>query len=271
MNPIIEKIISFLISAGGRIIAAILVLIIGHLIIKFITKLLTKLLTNSNIGKKSDLTVKKFLENFIKIALYCVLVVSVIAIVGIPMASIVAVLGSAGLAIGLALQGALGNIAGGIMLVIFKPFTIGDYIDAAGCSGTVDSINLFYTVIKTVDNKRITIPNSNISGSNITNYSCEDKRRVDIAFTVAYGSDMAKVKDIIIGVINKNELALKDPEPFVRISNHLDSAVEISTRTWCNSGDYWTVFFDITEGVNKAFGENDIEIPFPQMDVHVKQ
>lgn len=267
MNLIIEKILSFLVTAGGKIIAAILVLIIGHIIIKFTTKLIAK----SNIGKKADLTVKKFLENFIKVALYCVLIVSVIAIVGIPMASIVAVLGSAGLAIGLALQGALGNIAGGIMLVIFKPFTIGDYIDAAGCSGTVDSINLFYTVIKTVDNKRVTIPNSNISGANITNYSCEDKRRVDIAFTVAYGSDMTKVKSIILDVINKNELALKDPEPFVRISNHLDSAVEIATRTWCNSADYWTVFFDITEGVNKAFAENDIEIPFPQMDVHVKQ
>ena len=267
MNPIIEKILSFLVTAGGKLIAAILVLIIGHIIIKFITKLIA----NSNIGKKADLTVKKFLENFIKIALYCVLVVSVVAIVGIPLASIVAVLGSAGLAIGLALQGALGNIAGGIMLVIFKPFTIGDYVDAAGCSGTVDSINLFYTVIKTVDNKRVTIPNSNITGANITNYSCEDKRRVDIAFTVAYGSDMAKVKTIILDVINKNELALKDPEPFVRISNHLDSAVEITTRTWCNSADYWTVFFDITEGVNKAFAENNVEIPFPQMDVHVKQ
>ena len=267
MNPIIEKILSFLVTAGGKIIAAILVLIIGHIIIKFVTKLIAK----SNIGKKADLTVKKFLENFIKVALYCVLIVSVIAIVGIPMASIVAVLGSAGLAIGLALQGALGNIAGGIMRVIFKPFTIGDYVDAAGCSGTVDSINLFYTVIKTGDNKRVTIPNSNITGANVTNYSCEDKRRVDIAFTVAYGSDMAKVKAIIIDVINKNDLALKDPAPFVRISNHLDSAVEITTRTWCNSADYWTVFFDITEGINKAFAENDVEIPFPQMDVHVKQ
>jgi len=267
MNPIIEKIISFLVSVGGRIIAAILVLIVGHIIIKFISKAIAK----SNFSKKSDVTVKKFMDNFLKIALYCILIVSVIAIIGIPMASIVAVLGSAGLAIGLALQGALGNIAGGIMLVLFKPFQIGDFVDASGCSGVVDGINLFYTVIKTVDNKRITIPNSNITGANITNYSCEDTRRVDIAFTVAYGSDMTKVKEIILDVIDKNELALKDPEPFVRISNHLDSAVEISTRTWCKSGDYWTVFFDITEGVNKAFGENDIEIPFPQMDVHVKQ
>lgn len=267
MESIVEKIISFLITAGGKIIAAILVLIIGHLIIKYVTKSITK----SKFTAKTDITVKKFMDNFINIALYCVLIVSVIAIMGIPMASIVAVLGSAGLAIGLALQGALGNIAGGIMLIIFKPFCVGDFVDAAGCSGTVDSIGLFYTVIKTVDNKRITIPNSNVTGANITNYSCEDTRRVDIAFTVAYGSDMAKVKSVIFDVINNNDKAFKTPEPFIKISNHLDSAVEITTRTWCNSSDYWDVFFAITEGVNKAFTENNIEIPFPQMDVHVKQ
>ncbi|MDD6189225.1 MAG: mechanosensitive ion channel [Clostridiales bacterium] len=267
MEAIIEKILSFLLSIGGKIIAAILVLIVGHLIIKYVTKLISK----SKINSKVDITVKKFMDNFINIALYCILIISVIAILGIPMASIVAVLGSAGLAIGLALQGALSNIAGGIMLIIFKPFAAGDYVDAGGCSGTVDSIGLFYTVIMTVDNKRITIPNSNITSGKVVNYSCEDNRRVDIAFTVAYGSDMAKVKSVILDVINSNDKALKTPEPFVRISNHLDSAVEISTRTWCRSADYWDVFFDITEGVNKAFEENGIQIPFPQMDVHVKQ
>jgi len=267
MEALIDKIIAFLVTAGGKIIAAILVLLVGHLVIKWVTKLIAK----SKIRKHTDITVKKFMDNFVKTALYVILIISVIAILGIPMASIVAVLGSAGLAIGLALQGALSNIAGGIMLIVFKPFAIGDYVDAAGCSGTVDNIGLFYTVIKTVDNKRITIPNSNITGANITNYSCEDKRRVDIAFTVAYGTDISKAKNVILDVINANELALNDPEPFIRISNHLDSSIEITTRTWCNSADYWTVFFDITEGVNKAFAENNIEIPFPQMDVHVKQ
>jgi len=267
METIIDKIVSFLVTAGGRIIAAVLLILVGHLIIKYVTKLISK----SKAGKYTDITVKKFMENFVKTALYCILVVSVIAILGIPMASIVAVLGSAGLAIGLALQGALGNIAGGIMLIIFKPFAIGDFVDAAGCSGVVDNIGLFYTVIKTGDNKRITIPNSNITGANITNYSCEDRRRVDVPFTVAYGTDINKAKSVILEVINHNEKALKEPEPFVRISKHLDSAIEITTRTWCSSADYWTVFFDITEGVNKAFVENNIEIPFPQMDVHVKQ
>lgn len=267
MNPIVEKILSFVVSVGERILAAILVLIIGHIIIKFASKAIG----NSNCIKKADVTIKKFLDNFLKIAFYSVLIISVIAIVGIPMASIVAVLGSAGLAIGLALQGALGNIAGGIMLIIFKPFSVGDFVDTASCSGVVDSINLFYTVIKTGDNKRITVPNSNITNANITNYTCEDKRRVDIAFTVAYGSDLTNVKNIILDVITKHEKALEDPAPFVRVSNHLDSAIEITTRTWCKSADYWTVFFDITEGVNKAFTENNIEIPFPQMDVHIKQ
>lgn len=267
MEAIIEKILSFLISAGGKILAAVLVLIIGHLVIKYVMKMLSK----SKLRARVDVTVKKYMDNFVKTALYCILVICVIAILGIPMASIVAVLGSAGLAIGLALQGALSNIAGGIMLIVFKPFAIGDYVDAAGCSGVVDSIGLFYTVILTGDNKRITIPNSNITGGNVVNYSCEDKRRVDIAFTVAYGSDIAKVKSVILEVVNSNEKALKAPEPFVRISNHLDSAIEITTRTWCNSADYWDVFFDITEGVNKAFEANNIEVPFPQMDVHVKQ
>ncbi len=267
MDAVIDKFLSFLVTAGGKIIAAIIVLVIGHLVIKHITRLIGK----SKVGKHTDITVKKFMDNFVKIALYCILIVSVIAILGIPMASIVAVLGSAGLAIGLALQGALSNIAGGIMLIIFKPFEIGDVIDAAGCSGVVDSIGLFYTVIKTGDNKRITIPNSNITGANITNYSCEENRRVDIAFTVAYGTDISKAKNVILEVINNTEKALKNPEPFIRISNHLDSSIEITTRTWCENSDYWTVYFDITEGVNRAFAENDIEIPFPQMDVHVKQ
>lgn len=267
MDAIIDKIMSFLVTAGGKIIAAVLVLIIGHIIIKYVTKLISK----NKLTAKVDITVRKFLDNFIKVALYCLLIISVIAIVGIPMASIVAVLGSAGLAIGLALQGALSNIAGGIMLIIFKPFSVGDYVDAAGCSGVVDSIGMFYTVIMTLDNKRVTIPNSNITGSNVTNYSCEDNRRVDIVFNVEYGSDITKAKSVIMDVITSNEKALKDPAPFVRISNHADSSVQITTRTWCSSADYWDVFFDITEGVDKAFAENNIVVPFPQMDVHVKQ
>ncbi len=267
METIIEKILSFLLTAGGKILAALFILIVGHLVIKWVMKLINK----SKLSSRVDITVKKFMDNFIKTSLYCILIISVIAIMGIPMASIVAVLGSAGLAIGLALQGALSNIAGGIMLIIFKPFAIGDFVDAAGCSGVIDSIGLFYTVMITGDNKRITIPNSNITGGNVTNYSCEDKRRVEIKFTVAYGSDISKVKTVIMDVVNKNEKALAEPAPFVRVSNHLDSAIEITTRTWCNSADYWDVYFDITEGVSKAFNENCIEIPFPQMDIHVKQ
>lgn len=267
MNAIIEKIFSFLVTAGGKLVAAVLVLFVGHIIIKYFIKFISK----NKLSAKVDITVKKFLDNFLKVALYCILIISVIAIIGIPMASIVAVLGSAGLAIGLALQGALSNIAGGIMLIIFKPFTVGNFVDAAGCSGVVDSIGLFYTVIMTLDNKRVTIPNSNITGSNVTNYSCEPNRRVDIVFSVEYGSDITKAKSVIMDVITANEKALKDPAPFVRISKHADSAVEITTRTWCRSADYWDVFFDITEGVNKAFTENDIVVPFPQVDVHVKQ
>ena len=267
LETVIEKLLSFVVTAGGKILAAVLVLVVGHFLIKCVMKRLAK----SRLRGKMDVTVKKFMDNFTKIALYCLLIISVIAILGIPMASIVDVLGSAGLAIGLALQGALGNIAGGIMLIVFKSFSVGDYIEAAGCSGTVESIGIFHTVILSGDNKRITIPNSNITSGNIVNYSCEENRRVDIAFTVAYGSDIEKVKSVILEVAGSNGKALKEPAPFVRISRHLDSAIEFTSRTWCRSADYWDVFFDITEGVNKAFAANGIEVPFPQMDVHVRQ
>jgi len=267
MEKLLETIVHFLVSIGGKILAAAVVLIVGHIVIKYVMKLIAK----GKRTEKMDKTVKVFMDSFVKAALYCLLIISVIAILGIPMASIVAVLASAGLAIGLALQGALSNFAGGIMIILFKPFCIGDYVDAGGCSGTVDKISLFYTTLLSVDNKRITIPNSTITGGNVVNYSSEENRRVDLAFSVEYGSDVDKIKALMLEVIEKHPLVLKDPAPFVRISDHLDSAVEITTRSWCKSGDYWTVYFDITEQIDALFTENNIVVPFPQMDVHVKQ
>lgn len=267
MDTVWENLLSFVLTMGGKLLAAAILLFVGHMLIKCINKHMK----NSKIGSKMDITVKKFMDNFVKSALYCVLIISVIAVLGIPMASIVAVLGSAGLAVGLALQGALGNIAGGIMLILFKPFEVGDFVDAAGYSGTVDSIGLFYTVIKTSDRKRITVPNSNITGASVVNYSCEDNRRVDVTFTVAYGSDMEKTKNVMQEVIRNIPGALNEPAPFVKISKYLDSAVEITTRTWCKNADYWDVFYAITEKIGAALAENNIEVPFQQIDVHIRQ
>ena len=265
-EKMIETIVDFFVSMGGKLLAAAVVMITGHFVIRYVIRLTGRLKGTDKIDK----TVKSFLDNFIKFGLYCLLVISVISILGVPMASIVTVLASAGVAIGLALQGALGNFAGGIMIILFKPFSIGDYIDAGGASGTVSNISLFYTTLITLDNKKITIPNSTITGSNVVNYFSEGNRRVDITFTVAYGSDIDKVQRVILAAITAHPLVLGEPAPFVRLSKTLDSALEFSSRVWCRCEDYWTVFYDVTELITKTLTGEGIEIPFPQMDIHMR-
>ena len=156
------------------------------------------------------------------------------------------------------------------MIILFKPFSIGDYVDAGGSSGTVSNISLFYTTLITLDNKKITIPNSTITGGNVVNYFSEGNRRVDIAFTVAYGSDIDKVRRVILAAIDAYPNALSEPAPFVRLNRTLDSSLEFSSRVWCKSEDYWTVLYDVTELIAKTLTEEGIEIPFPQMDIHMR-
>ena len=241
-------------------------LIIGSLLIKFVMKLLNK----RKLGKHEDPTVRRFLLNFIKISLNVLLVVTVIAIMGVPMASVVAVIASAGVAVGLALQGSLSNLAGGIMILIFRPFKLGDFIDAGGMSGSVMDIGIFYTTLKTGDNKSITIPNGSLMNDKVINYSVHDTRRVDFTFSVAYGTDVDKVRAILLEEAEKHEKALKDPAPFCRLSKQNANSLDFVLRIWVNSSDYWTVNFDVLEAVNNRFKEEGIEIPFTQMDVHVK-
>lgn len=251
---------------GIKLLVAIVLLIVGIKLIGLLTKWIKK---SPKLDKLDD-SLRSFLGSFSKIALYIVLIITVAMILGVPATSFITILASCGVAIGLALQGSLSNFAGGIMILLFKPFKVGDYIEAGGEAGTVSEISVVYTVILTTDNKRITIPNGTLTNSVIENYSSEKTRRVDLTFTTAYDCDIEKTKKILLDVASSHPLALKDPEPFVRLSAHSDSALTYTVRIWCNNEDYWDVHFDTTENVKKAFDENGIEIPYPQMDVHVK-
>ncbi len=264
-----EKILTFLFelfaSLGVKIIAALIVLIVGQKLIKLIKKWIRKSPKFDNV----DLGARTFLSSFLGITLNIFLFISIAMILGIPTTSFITALASCGVAIGLALQGALGNLAGGIMILIFKPFKVGDYIDATSASGTVSSISIMYTTLKTPDNKVITIPNGNLTNSVIENYSVSEDRRVDFVFTTDYNSDIENVKNILLDVASKHELVLKDPAPFARLSNHGESSLEYTLRVWSKASDYWTVKFDLLENVKKEFDANGISIPYPQMDVHI--
>ncbi len=265
LEKLTEFVFEFATTWGAKVLGAIIVLAVGAKCIKVLTKWLA---TSPKLDKLDD-GLRSFLGSFTRIALYIVLVITVAMILGVPATSFLTILASCGVAIGLALQGSLSNFAGGLMILFFKPFKVGDYIEASGEQGTVAEISVVYTVLLTVDNKRITIPNGGLTNSVIKNYSAENLRRVDFEFGVAYGSDSQKVKKVISDVIEANDLALKDPAPFIRLSKCADSSLTYTVRVWCKTENYWDVNFDIIEGVKKAFDENGIEIPYQQIDVHV--
>lgn len=264
-NALWDSLLAFIVTVGGKLLGALLVLIVGRFVIKTVMKMVGK----SKFMEKSEPTVAHFLTNFLRIGLNIILIVSIIAILGVPMASVVAAIASAGVAIGLALQGALSNLAGGIMILIFKPFRIGNFIDTGSGTGTVTDIGIFYTVLKTADNKEITIPNGTIMGAAITNYSVHETRRVDFTFSVAYGTDVERVKSILLEEAAKHELVLKDPAPFARLAVQNASSLDFTLRVWVNSNDYWTVNFDLLETINDRFIAEKIEVPFNQLDVHI--
>lgn len=264
-NQIMDALFSWAMDLGKRLIISLIVLIIGRILIKWIIKLLTK----SKFAEKNDKTVATVLSHFVSAALHVVLVVIIIGILGIPTASVITVIASAGVAIGLALQGALSNIAGGIMILVLRPFRVGDFIDVAGKSGNVTDIGIFYTTLTTPDNKVITIPNGTVMANDITNVSTNDTRRVDLVFNVAYGTDVDKVKNILLEEAGKHPLTLDDPAPFARLTKQSESSLDFTLRVWVNAGDYWTVNFDLLETLNNRFVAEGIEIPFNQLDVHV--
>ena len=260
-----NKLLGFLTDFGGKLILALIVLVLGF----WLVRLLVRFLGKSKLMKK-DPTVAKFLSGALKISLNTLVVVSVISILGVPMSSVIAVIASAGVAIGLALQGALSNFAGGMMILLFRPFRIGDFVDAGGYSGTVKEIGIFYTVLTTPDNREVTIPNGTITGASVVNYSVNDTRRVDLVVSVAYGSDVNRVREVLLDEAGKNASVQTEPAPFVRLSKQNDSSLDFSVRVWTKKEDYWSVYFDLLESIQKRLDAEGIEIPFPQLDVHVK-
>lgn len=264
-KSILSTVLDFLTSFGIKLLGAIIVFFIGA---RCVSRL-SKMIRTSPKLDKLDPSLRSFLASFSNIILYVVLVITVAMILGVPATSFITILASCGVAIGLALQGSLSNFAGGLMILFFKPFKVGDFIEASGESGTVVDISVVYTSLLTPDNKRITVPNGALTNSVIKNYSSEKLRRVDLNFNVAYDTDDDKVKTLIQQVIDAHPKALKDPAPFVRQTSQADSAVIYTARIWCDSADYWTVYLDVLEGVKAAFDENGITIPFPQMDVHI--
>lgn len=248
-----------------NLVIALIVMIIGFKIINVLESKLKK----PHKFSKLDASVKTFIISFITIALKIVLMVIVLSIVGVPMASLVTIVGSCAVAIGLALQGGLSNIAGGLMILIFKPFKVGDYIVSNGLEGTVKSITMFYTTITTFDNKVIQLPNANLSNSNIINVSANKTRRVDLEISVSYNTDIDKVKKVVGDILNKHELILQDKEKVVRLKNHAESALIFTVRSWVLSENYWSVYFDLMESIKKSFDKNNIEIPYNQLDVHM--
>ena len=265
MEKIIELVIEFATTAGIKLILAIILLIAGLKLISIMSKFLSR----TRWFNKIDPSAQTFIRSFAAIALKIILILTIAAILGVPMTSVVALLASAGLAIGLALQGALGNLAGGLMILIFKPFQVGHFIDTHSDAGIVQEINIFYTVLRTPDNRIITLPNGSLSNSAVINFSAEDKRRIDINFSTSYETDIELVKRPLLEIATEHPLALQDPEPFCRLREHGDSALVFVLRVWCNAVDYWPMYFDLMETVKKKFDERGISIPYPQMDVHL--
>lgn len=265
-GEILPAVFTLVTSVGMKLLLSALIFVVGFFLIKAVARFLKK----SPKLKKMDPSVRSFAASFVTVALYILLFVTIAAVVGIPIASLLTVLASCGVAIGLALQGALSNFAGGILILLFKPFKVGDYIEASGGDGFVQEINVVYTVILTIDNKRVTIPNGALTNAVIKNYSAEETRRVDMTFNTAIGCDIEKTRQIILDVIGLHPLALKDPAPFVRLSAHKDSSLEYIARIWVKSADYWTVYFDMREAIEVAFAKNGIETPYPQLDVNLK-
>lgn len=252
-------------SYGRMILVAIVMLVVGFWLIKKLVKGLKSILEARNV----DPTLAPFIINLLNWTLKTLLVVSTVSYVGIPMTSFVAILGAAGLAVGMALSGTLQNFAGGVVLLLFKPFKVGDFIEAQGFAGVVKEIQIFTTIITTGDNKVAIIPNGGLSTGSLINYSRQPERRVDFVFGIGYGDDIDKAYAAIKAVVDRNEKILKTPAVFMGVSNLGDNSVDITVRVWVKSENYWDVFFYMNEFVKKEFDAQKISIPFPQRDVHI--
>lgn len=265
MEKYIEQITELVVEFAPRVIGAIITLIIGLWLIKIIVKKVRKTMEKRNVDK----SIVPFLSTIFSVLLKILLFLSVVSMVGVEATSFVAILGAAGLAIGLSLQGTLQNFAGGIVLLLLKPFKVDDVVDVKGYLGTVKEIQIFYTIVNTFDNKVIYLPNGSLANSDMTNLSQEPDRRNEWTFGIGYGDDVAKAKKIIRRLVDEDKRIFQDPEPFLALHSLGDSSVNIVVRTWSKASDLWPVYFDLNEKVYNEFAKEDINIPFPQMDVHL--
>jgi small conductance mechanosensitive channel len=248
-----------------KLAAAIAIFVIGRIVIRIITSGMLKTMQRHEV----DRTLQSFVTNIVRIVLLIVVILMALGTLGVQTTSFVAILGAAGLAIGLALQGSLSNFAAGVLIVFFRPYKSGDYIEAAGVAGTVEDVQILTTILKTPDNKRVIVPNGQVMGDVITNYSANDTRRVDLVFGVGYGDDLDRVKKTLQDVVAADSRVLAEPAPTIAVLELADSSVNFVCRPWVRTDDYWSVWFDMTEAVKKRFDAEGITIPFPQRDVHL--
>ena len=265
ISALIDKLINASVDLGGKILGAIVIFIIGKILVNWANRLFAKLLQK----RKVDASIQSFLKSIVNITLLVLLFLAVIGQLGIELTSFAALLASVGVAVGMALSGNLSNFAGGVIILVFRPYKVGDYIEAStGASGTVTDIQIFHTVLTTPDNKVVYAPNGAMSGAVVTNYSKLDTRRVDFSFNVEYGSDFKQVRQILMDIIHADNRIMQTPEPFVELGALADSSVNITVRVWVKSADYWAVNFDMNKNVYATFNEKGISFPFTQITVH---
>ena len=263
IDQIMDQLPSLIITYGTQLVMAIVIFLIGKWVAKAVVKGMNK--------KDVDRTISSFIGNLIYCGLFAFVIIAALGQLGIQTASFVAIIGAAGLAVGFALQGSLSNFASGVLLILFRPIRSGDFVEAAGEAAVVDQIGIFSTTMKTGDNKVIIVPNSNIMGGNITNYSLEATRRIDLVIGIGYDADIRKAKEVLEDIINKEERVLKEPGTIIGVAELADSSVNFVVRPWVNSGDYWPTKFALLETIKIRFDAENISIPFPQMDIHLQK
>lgn len=254
-----------MIAWGPDVVAAVAILVIGWFVARFATALLAKGMTRARV----DVILVRFVRNIAYTTLMAMIVIAALGRLGVNTTSFAALIAAAGLAIGLAFQGSLSNFAAGVLLMVFRPFKVGDYVEAGGVSGSVEEVQIFTTVLRTPDNKKVILGNSSITEASITNYAAYRTRRVDLVFGVAYDDDLRLTRDVIMRVLSQESRVLQDPAPTIGVGELADSSVNFVVRPWVNTADYWAVHFDLTEAMKVAFDEAGLSIPFPQRDVHI--
>lgn len=267
LERMLEKLYEWVITRGINMFFGVIFLSIGWKVINKTLKRIRRILESKN----ADPTITRFLDNVMNVTLKTVLIIIILQYIGVNLTGLTTIVASAGVALSLALKGSLANLAGGVIILVARPFNVGDFIETTEHSGVVEKISIFYTYLVTFDNKQILIPNGILTDSSIVNYSSKEIRRVDLTFSVSYEEDVIRVKNVLINILKNNELVLEEPEFFVGISMHGDSAINFIVKAWCKTEDYWTVYYDLLETVKIKFDEEGISIPYPQMDLHVKK